>query len=119
MGWKLLTRLTLGLSHLNEHIFNHNFQSCINPLFNCSLAIESTTYFLLHCRHFSNTRSTLLDSINQFLGSITNIIDLSDCALVKILLPGDQNYTQVENAYIINATIKYLIDSKRFNGPLL
>ena len=25
---KLLTRLMLGLSHLNEHRFNHNFQNC-------------------------------------------------------------------------------------------
>ena len=45
--------------------------------------------------------------------------DLSNGALVKILLFGDQNYTQVENACIINATIKYLVDSERFNGPLL
>ena len=68
----------------------------------CSLAIESTTHFLLHCHHFSNIRSTLLNSINEVLGSITKISDLSDCALVKILLFGDQNYTQVENAYIDN-----------------
>ena len=102
VGLKLLTRLRLGLSHLNEHRFNHNFQSCINPLCSCSLAIESTTHFLLHCHHFSNICSTLLNSINEVLGSITNISDLSDCALVKILLFGDQNYTQVENAYIYN-----------------
>ena len=38
---------------------------------------------------------------------------------IKTLLFGDQNYTQVENAYIINPTIKYLVDSERFNGPLL
>ena len=45
MGLKLLTRLKLGLSHLNEHRFDHYFQSCINPLCSCSLAIESTTHF--------------------------------------------------------------------------
>ena len=56
------------------------------------------------------------NSKNEVLGSITN---LSDCTLVKILLFGYQNYTQVENSYIINATIKYLVDSVRFNGPLL
>ena len=61
----------------------------------------------------------ILDSINEVLGSITNLSDISDCALVRILLFGDQNYTQVENSYIINATIKYLVDSERFNGPLL
>ena len=119
MGSKLLTRLILGLSHLNEHRFDHNFQSRINPLCSCSLAIESTTHFRLHCHYFSNICSTLLNSINEVLCSITNLGDLSDCALVKILLFGDQNYTQVENSYIINATIKYLVDSERFNGPLL
>ena len=30
---------------------------------------ESTTHFLLHCRHFSNIRSTPLNSINEVLGS--------------------------------------------------
>ena len=120
MGLKLLTRLRLGLNHLNEHRFNRNFQSCINPSCSCSLAIELTTHFLLHCHHFSNIRSTLLNSINDFLCSITNLSDLSDhSALVKILLFGDQNYTQVENAYIINATTQYLVDSERFSGPLL
>ena len=29
---KQLTRLRLGLSHLNQHRFNHNFEDCINPL---------------------------------------------------------------------------------------
>ena len=51
--------------------------------------------------------------------SITSISELSDGALVKILLFGDQNYTQVENLCIINATIKNLVDYERFNGPLL
>ena len=32
LGLKLLTRHRLGLSHLNEHRLNHNFDSCINPL---------------------------------------------------------------------------------------
>ena len=42
-GLKLLTRLRLGLSHLNEHRFNHNFKNCINPLCTCSLEVESTS----------------------------------------------------------------------------
>ena len=119
MGLKLYTSLRLGLSHLSEHKFNNNFQSYIIPLCSCSLAIEHSHIFLLHCHHFSNIRSTLLNSINEVLGSITNISDLSDCALVKILLFGDQNYTEIENSYIINAIIKYLVDSERLNGPLL
>ena len=114
-GLKLFTRLRLGLGYLNEHRFNHNFQSCINPLCNCSIPIESTTHFLLHCHHFPNIYSTLLNSINEDLGSLTNLSDLSDSGFIKLLLFGDQNYTQVET----NATIKYLVDSERFNGQLL
>ena len=56
IGLKLLTRLRLGLSHLNEHKFCHNFQDCLNPLRSCSLDIEDTTHYLLHCQHFSNHR---------------------------------------------------------------
>ena len=48
LGLKLLTRLRLGLSHLIEHRFNHNFESCLNPLCTCSLEVESTTHFFLN-----------------------------------------------------------------------
>ena len=41
LGIKFLTRLRLGLSHLNEHRFRHNFQDCLNPLCSCSLEVES------------------------------------------------------------------------------
>ena len=45
LGLKLLTRLRLGLSRLNEDRFNHNFDRCINPLWSCSLDVESTKHF--------------------------------------------------------------------------
>ena len=38
-GLSFLTCLRLGLSHLNEHRFRHNFQDCLNPLCSCSLEI--------------------------------------------------------------------------------
>ena len=44
LGLKLITRLRLGLSHLNEHRFNHNFNNCINPLCTYSLDIESIVF---------------------------------------------------------------------------
>ena len=47
-GVKLITRLRLGMSHLREHKFKHNFQDSINPLCNCGHDIESTTHFVLH-----------------------------------------------------------------------
>ena len=32
IGIKLLMRLRLGLSYLNEYKFRHNFADCVNPL---------------------------------------------------------------------------------------
>ena len=52
IGFKLLTHLRLGFSHLNEHKFRHNFQDCLNPLCLCSIEIEDTIHYLLHCQYF-------------------------------------------------------------------
>ena len=59
-GLKFLTRLRVGVSHLNAHRFRHNFQDCLNPLCSCSLEIEDTTHYLLHCRHFSTQHANLM-----------------------------------------------------------
>ena len=40
-GIKLLIRLRLGLSHLNERKFKHGFKEIINPICICGGAIES------------------------------------------------------------------------------
>ena len=34
-GIKLITSLRLGLSHLREHKFRHNFQDALNPICSC------------------------------------------------------------------------------------
>ena len=114
VGLKLLT--CHGLSHLNEHRFNHNFQNCINPLCSCSLKIESTSHFLLHCHHYTKIRVTLLNSIAEIIGNTFNIND--EC-LFNLLLFDSIKYTEIDSSHIVNTTIKYLLDSGRFNGPLL
>ena len=108
VGLKLLTRLRLGLSHLNEHRFNYNFQNCINP-WSCS-------HILPHCHLYTNIRVTILNSIVEITGNTFNIND--EC-LVNLLLFGSKKYTEIDNSHIVNTAIKYLLDSGRFNGPLL
>ena len=46
--------LRLGLNHLNEHKFKHNFQDCVNLLCLCSLGLECLSHFFLHCHNFKN-----------------------------------------------------------------
>ena len=60
LGLKLITRLQLGLSHLNEHRFKHNFNDYINPLCTCSPYIESTVRYFLHCNYYNSTTISLL-----------------------------------------------------------
>ena len=43
-GLKLLTKLRLGLSHLGEHKFRHNYQDCVSPMCYCGQDIETITH---------------------------------------------------------------------------
>ena len=57
IGIKLITRLRLGLSHLRDHKFKHNFLDCLNPICCCGKDIETTVHYLLHCPIFPDERS--------------------------------------------------------------
>ena len=62
-GLKFLSILRLGFSHLNENRFRHNFQDCLNSLCSCSIEIEDTSRYLLHCHNFSHHRVDLMNSV--------------------------------------------------------
>ena len=74
LGIKLLTRFCLGLSHVREHKFIHNFQDTINPLCSCSLELELITYFFLRCQNFTDLRICLMNKkmIHVFLHLMKN-----------------------------------------------
>ena len=52
---------------------------------------------------------TLLNSIAEIVGNTFNITD--EC-LVNLLLFGSQKHTEIDHSHIINATVKYLLDSE-------
>ena len=72
-GVEFLTRLRLGLSHLNEHRFRHIFKDCVNPLRCCGLEIENT--FFLRYLHYSAFPMGLMNKVNQ---TDENFLYLSD-----------------------------------------
>ena len=117
VGIKYLTRLRLGLSHLNEHKFRHNFQDCLNPLCSCSLEVETTNHYFLHCHYYNDIRKTLLDTVKE----ITNIClsDFSDESLVNLLLHGNSIYSLEENKEVIKAFINFILSSQSFAGALM
>ena len=112
---KLLTRLRLGLSHLNDHKLKHTFRDCINPLCSCNLSVENNFHFFLHCHHFSLQRQTLMSNIKSI---DKNIIKASDSDLVNNPLFGSSKYQYHINAKILSFSIDFILNTERFSGQL-
>ena len=116
IGLKYLTRLRLGLSHLNEHKFKHNFHDCVNPLCTCSLEPESNSHFFLRCHNYSILRADLMNDLKKV---DENILRLSENSLVQLLLFGDAKYSLIDNCHILNASINFVLRSERFKGSIM
>ena len=52
-GVKLLSRLRLKFSHLNEQKLSHNFKDALSPMSGCGSKTETTDHFLLGCPFFA------------------------------------------------------------------
>ena len=116
LGIKLLNRLRVDFSHLNEHKFRHNFADTLNPLCSCSLESESNAHFFLRCRCYSNIRITLMNELNDIDNSITS---RQTNELLRIILYGDCKLKDDLNKQILIATIQFIKNSNRFNQSLI
>ena len=110
-----MTRLRLGYSHLLERKLKHSFQDSINPLCNCGYEVEFTVHFFLHCPLFTNKRSTLFSSLRNL---DSKLFDNTDSLLTNILLFGKESLNIDQNTAILNATLEFIISTKRFDEPL-
>ena len=61
----------------------------------------------------SNTLLSKFSEINS------EFITCNDLALIKTLLFGDNSFNQYNNSRILDATIAFIVTSKRFDDPLL
>ena len=115
-GLKLLTRLRLGLSHFRYHKFRYNFQDCINPICDCDLEIETTTYFLLHCPLFQSATQSLLMNIKKIDESI---LKKHDELITKTHLYGHEKFDLSCNKSIISPTIEFIVSTERSSNSLV
>ena len=102
MGINLVTKLRLGLAHLREKKFKHNFQDTLNPLSNCGMDVESFTHLLLYCPSYINERRALISNLNRINPQISQA---SLQLLTSALLLGISFYSDKTNAQILEATI--------------
>ena len=113
-GIKLLTRLRLGLSHLNEHKFKHGFNDTINPICICGGDIKCINHFFLHCPEYCEARQILFDDI---LSTDKMLLGQNKSSLTHLLTYGDPKRNSYVNAFILNSAIEFTLSSGRFNGP--
>ena len=106
--------MRVGLSHLWPK-FQHSFQDTLNPIWNCGEDIETTSHYLLHCPDYLHERKTLLSTV---ICIAPNIFDFNNDQLTEILLYGKEDLDNINNTSILDATINYLIETKRFNAEL-
>ena len=87
LGAKLLTRLRLKFSHLNEHKFRHGFNDTINPMCLCGTEAEITEHFLLRCHFYSTLRLELFENHEKI---DSNFLNLNEKDQVNVLSYGYQ-----------------------------
>ena len=87
---KLLTRLKLDFSHLNEHKFRNTFHDTINPMCSCGKEPETTLHYLLRCDLYSIYRLELLNDICALNRSLENS---SEEKRLKTLLYRAEDFT--------------------------
>ena len=100
VGIRLLTRLHLGLSHFNRHIFRHNFADCANVLCSCSIKPETTLQISLHWHNLLNLRKELFDKIKLL---DETLLQLNEESLLTVLLFCSKIYNEQVNVQILNA----------------
>ena len=113
---KYLTRLRVGLSHLDEHKLKNNFQDTLNPFCICGSDAENPCQFLLHCPNFLTERNTFLNKITNIE---SNILYQADATITKKLLFGNPKYSNEINLQTLNASIEFILTSKKSDEPLL
>ena len=111
---KYLTRLRLGFSHLLWHKFKHGFLGAVDPFWSCSSAIENALFYFIHCPKFSTAQSTFL---NEIAIADRSIIDQDEIEIIETFLYGNLTYSVNDNKLILDASIKYILGTKIFDGP--
>ena len=109
-----LTRIRLGFIHLRYHKFKHGFLDAIDPLCSCSTKTENTVGYFLHCFNFSTAQNTFL---NEIAIVDRSIFDQDEIKIIQTFLYGNPTSSVNDNKLITDASIKYILETKRFDVP--
>ena len=111
-GLRHLMQLRLNLNPLNLYKYNHNFRDTQDPMCKVNDGVEDAEHFLLNCHEYTQIRNTLVNNVSKKINA--DVLAFNPKALVKLLLYGNKRYTNDVNTYILNQTITFIKNSKRF-----
>ena len=82
----------------------------------CSIndGTEDTEHFLLLCRSFTEYRCSLLAGANDML-QMYGYSEAPSDNILQLLLYGDENLPLEANSLILNLTIKFILETERFD----
>ena len=83
----MLTKLT------NKQI-QTEFENCINPFCPCSITVESTKQFFLHCHYYPAFRISFINELNNISPQFEL---LPEYVFVKTLLYGNPIFNESDN----------------------
>ena len=104
--------ITVGLSPLRSHKLRHCFEDTSTDICLCDIETEDTKHFLFSCPLYARQRAKLAATTITILTPM----DLNHLANSESLyMYCHACLSDVENKNIINATITYLKETKRFS----
>ena len=83
---KLIKKLWIGISYLQDHKLKHSFQGCLSLICSCGIKFETTVHYLFRCPNYLHERKTPLDNIKSIF---CNILGQNDTFISNVLLFGD------------------------------
>ena len=76
--------------------------------------IENNIHYLLKFPRFASHRQTLFNSVYPIISKLFDVTMIDDTDFEIILLYGNKDLNFVENRAILEATIYFILNSKRF-----
>ena len=113
-GTKRLFQLRVCLSPLRHHKKHHHFKDTPTDTCFCGTSAETTAHFLCYCELYTEIRRNMFQVINPIL-ALNDLHLTNDDMFVKFLLYGHEGLSFHVNYAVINATLKYIDQSCRFD----
>ena len=110
---KYITMLRMNLGPLRAHKHKYNFADTSDPLCKVCGSLENTEHFLLHCRSFALSRTTMMRNISAIINC--DVSTIPQRKVVSTLLYGMEGMKNEENLLILDEVATFIAFSKRLD----